>query len=63
MPSDESKKARIKRDTKRLALTSKKLEDHEPGASRSEVFQALKKVAISPKSCQKRVEPPDLTSK
>jgi len=39
------------------------LEDCEPGASRSEVFNALKKVANAPKTKpSKRAVPPALTS-
>jgi hypothetical protein len=42
-------------------LKRHELEDYEPGATRTEVFQALKKVATSPKPCQKRAQPPEPT--
>lgn len=41
---------------------TRELEDYEPGASRAEIFGALKKVAKSPKPSQKRDEPPEPTS-
>ena len=39
--------------------SAKKLEDYEPGSSRSEIFQALKKAATSPKPSQKHDSPPE----
>jgi hypothetical protein len=44
-------------------LRKLELEEHQPGATRAQVFTILKTVATSPKPCQKRVEPPVPTSK
>ena len=40
-----------------------KLEDHQPGASRTLVLDALKKVSKSPKPCEKHGGQPVSTSK
>ncbi len=40
-------------------LISRKLEDYEPGATRSDVLKVLKKVATSPKPSPKRDSPPE----
>lgn len=48
--------------TKESCVPSTRLEDCEPGASRSEVFHALKKVARTPKPSRKHTEPPAATS-
>ena len=47
---------------KKVDLKPKKLEEHEPGAIRKEVFEALKKVATAPKPCEKNEQPPDSAS-
>ena len=55
----------VDRTTERVnksRLPSRNLEDYKPGASRAEVFQALKKVATSPRPSRKRAEPPDSAS-
>lgn len=51
------------RDKKHLAIEKRKLEDCEPGATRSEVLQYIDKVITSPKPSQKRVESPAPASK
>lgn len=48
---------------KHSAIKKRNLEDCEPGATRGKVLQFIKKVAISPKPCQKHVEPPVPASK
>ncbi len=45
------------------SLTSKYLEDCDPGATKIEVFSALKKVARTPKPSPKHGEQLDSTSK
>jgi len=40
-----------------------KLEDYEPGATKTQVLADLKKVATMPRPSRKRVEPPAPTSK
>lgn len=42
--------------------SQRKLEDYQPGASRSEIFHALKKVVTSPKPSQKHGSRPEKAS-
>lgn len=49
--------------TKKSGLERHELEYYEPGTTREAVLQALKKVATSPKACQKKhAEQPDSAS-
>ncbi len=62
MPIIDDKNKPVER-TKKSPLTSRKIEDYQPGASQAHVLKALKKVAKSPKPSQKHTEPPVSTSK
>ena len=48
---------------KKRLVKQAKIEDYDPGATKSQVFADLKKVITVPKPSQKRVEPPDSASK
>ena len=53
----------VERVNKSLLVPTRSLEDYQPGASRVLVFDALKKVAKSPKPSQKHSEQPGSASK
>ena len=57
MPIEKDKNTPTKYVAK-CHLTSKNLEDYEPGASRSEVLQFIEKVITSPRTSQKHGKPP-----
>lgn len=55
----------VDNDTERVNksfLPSRNLEDYQPGATQTRVFEALKTVAKSRKPSQKHAEPPSPTS-